>query len=221
MKDRLTELIDLFAKPLTVAFVTALVVCSTERTAWALVGAIGLVFIYMACIFVLNCLPKLCPRTACHAFFVFLAGFAGGLYYFAVSFFNPTLGVETLFIALLDAVSVSSSGLDKRLAQDRGAARKLLLEPIAVAVIMLLIAVFREVLSNFTLSLPGGPGGFREFPLYGAGTAPADAGLNLLFTAGGALLLLGFIITLLRFLREKAVHRARKDTLEGNQEVQQ
>jgi hypothetical protein len=208
MQDKRTRVINFFAAPLNLVFAGALIVCSTGRLAFALVACGGLLFVYAVCIFVRVGLSKLCPKTLTRAFFVFLVGFADGLYLFIISFLNPMLASEVMLIVLFVAVGVGSSGLDRALSEAKNARSAVgtLGQALALSVLLVLISVFREALSRFSLSLPGGPGGIREFVFYGG----TNAALSIMAGASGALFLTGFLVVLLRFLQAKAEKRAAK-----------
>jgi Na+-translocating ferredoxin:NAD+ oxidoreductase RnfE subunit len=187
--------------PLSALTGTGLLITASTRTAFALVCAGALLWVYGCTVLVFGAAKPILPKQGRSTARLFLSGFFGGLYLFILSLMSPLLALETGFFILLVPVTCAASSLISRLEplELREALFQAVMEALALGGAILALALIREPLGFGTLSLPGGSGGIIE--LFGGGER-ALFPVRIMSGSAGGLLLLGYGLALFRHVKK-------------------
>jgi hypothetical protein len=187
--------------PLSALSGAGLLITASSRTAFALVSAGALAWVYGLTALISCAAKPILPSRGRDTIMLFLSGFLGGLYLFILSLLSPLLAMECGFFAALAPVVFTASSALKRIDPlplkdglvQAGA------EALALGGAILALALIREPLGFGTLSLPGGAGGIIE--LFSGGEAVLFP-IRIISGSAGALLLLGYVLALFRHVRK-------------------
>ena len=187
--------------PLSALSGAGLLITASSRTAFALVSAGALVWVYGLSALAACAAKPLLPSRGRDTIMLFLSGFLGGLYLFILSLVSPLLAMECGFFAALAPVVFTASAALKRVESLplKDALVQAGAEALALGGVILALALIREPLGFGTLSLPGGAGGVVE--LFGGGEA-ALFPIRIVSGSAGALILLGYGLALFRHVRK-------------------
>jgi hypothetical protein len=188
--------------PLATLAGAGLLIMGSGRTAYALMTAGALVWVYALTVLVLTAAKPLLPVRGKTALELFTASLFGAFFLLLVSFLSPLLSMELTLLVLLAPVSCVASGVCRRTGNlDSGqAAGRALLEGLILGLLILGLALIREPLGFGSLSVPGGPRGIILFFNYEGLYVP----VRIAAVSSGALILLGYAAALFR--RHRGVH---------------
>lgn len=188
--------------PLSALTGAGLLVCASTRTAFALVSAGALVWVY-GCTALVFCAAKaILPQQRGNTLRLFLTSFFGALYLCFLSLASPVLAMECTFLVLLAPVTCIASDLVGRVESLslKDALVRSCVEALALGGVILALALIREPLGFGALSLPGGTGGILELS---SGEDQPMFPLRIIGTSFGALILLGYGLAMFRYLRKQ------------------
>jgi hypothetical protein len=180
-----------------------LLVMAGSRTAYALVTAAALLWVYGFTVPVYRAASRFFPLRGRPLIPVFLAAFFSGLFLLLLWFFNPLLALEMGFLVSLTPVCCIGSNLIDRL-EDSGPADALvraLSEAAVLGLLILALALVREPLGCASLSLPGGTRGIVAFP---GGAEASFFPVRIAASSAGGLLILGYGLALYRHFRGRS-----------------
>jgi hypothetical protein len=174
-------------------------IMGTGRTAYALVSAGALLWVYVLTVLVMTAAKPALPVRGKTAIRLFVSSFWGCLFLLFLFLINPVMASEISLLAALAPVSCTASKLCGRLEPlDTGEALgRAFAEALALGLPVLALALIREPLGSGSLSLPGGPGGLRLLFSYDGAFFP----VRIIAAASGALILLGYGTALFRRYR--------------------
>jgi Na+-transporting NADH:ubiquinone oxidoreductase subunit NqrD len=216
----ITFLFKVFHRPLTVLSVTALLVVSSSRFAFALIAAVNLAVVSVLAVLIAGSLKKLTfplqsggnialfPQENRSFIYVFLSSFVGCVFFFVYYCVMPLLAMETLFITLFVPIFAYSENIPEKYAAMPLllAVKKCFFENLSFGVLIMAVALIREPLGYATLSLPGGSSGIIEL-FNKEGRFPFT--IEIAALSSGAFLLIGFIMVLFRILERRKTERRR------------
>lgn len=188
----------------------ALLVAASDRLSHALLAAVALAWVYC-----LSCVAafyggRFFPARGGRVLFAFISSFAAAMYLLALSLALPLAALQVFFAVSLVCVLCAASGIQNRLSglSLSGVLRLSLQESLAAGLLVILIAVIREPVGFGSISLPGGAGGIIVFYPFGS-----DPGFNLrlLSASSGALLLIGYLLGVYRYMGAKQVEEKQND----------
>ncbi|GHV02448.1 hypothetical protein FACS189485_02840 [Spirochaetia bacterium] len=197
--------------PLSTMVGGSLLILASSRFSFALVAAVSLLWVYCLTVLVIFAARSILPQKGMPGLFVFLSAIIGSLYLLLLSFFSPLLVLDTFFFLILSPVCLIASGLLERIWPENGSA-KLNLETVLVSsfseaavlgLLILALSLVREPIGFAELSLPGGAQGIAAF------FSPEEEGffpVRIAASSAGALILLGYGITLFKRLRGQYLH---------------
>ncbi|MDR2186256.1 MAG: hypothetical protein LBO80_11425 [Treponema sp.] len=190
--------------PLSTLACAGLLIMGSGRTAYALLIAGALVWVYALTVLVLTAAKPLLPVRGKGTLEIFTASFFGAFFLLLFSFFNPFLSMELTLLVLLAPVSCVASKVCSRTGNlDSGpAVGRALLEGLLLGLLILGLALIREPLGFGSLSVPGGPRGITLFFNYEGLYFPVKTAA----VSSGALILLGYAVVLFRRCRGRYVH---------------
>ncbi|MDR2020017.1 MAG: hypothetical protein LBQ14_04550 [Treponema sp.] len=190
--------------PLSTLAGAGLLIMGSGRTAYALLTAGALVWVYALTVLVLTAAKPLLPVRGKTALEIFTASFFGSFFLLLFSFFNPLLSMELTLLVLLTPVSCVVSQVCRRTGNlEAGqAVGRALLEGLILGLLVLALALIREPLGFGSLSVPGGPRGIILFFDYGGLYFPVKTAA----VSSGALIFLGYAVVIFRRCRSRYVH---------------
>ncbi|MDR1100374.1 MAG: hypothetical protein LBL28_07835 [Treponema sp.] len=179
-----------------------LIIMASGRLAFALVCAGALLWVYG--LSALAAFPgrKFFPKRGKTLVYVFLSAFTGTLYLLILWFANAILAMENFFIVSLVPLLCTGSGMFERAGSQntREAVFRALGEAAVLGGCIIAFSLIREPLGCRCLSLPGGVQGIvKVFSSGEEGFLPIRA----IAGSTGALLLLGYGISIYRYFRER------------------
>jgi Na+-transporting NADH:ubiquinone oxidoreductase subunit NqrD len=184
--------------PLAVLAGGSLLVTATSRTAFALIAAVSLLWVYGFSAYGFFLCGKLFSGRLRMSAFLLFEGFVSSLFLLLLWLLNPLLALETFFFVILAALCCAGSGQSGRF--DEKTAREALTaglkEALVLAGLCLSFALIREPLGSGSLSFPGGGADFVAIALFGKAFVP----LRVFSVSGGGLILLGYCAALFRFV---------------------
>jgi hypothetical protein len=223
IKDNgITFLFKVFHRPLAVLSATALLVVASSRFAFAIIAAVNLMVVYALTVLIAESLKRLTltretgdkislfPQENRKIVYVFLANFAGCIFFFVYYCVMPLLAMETVFIILFVPIFVYSENVSEKYAALSlpSAIKHCFLESLSFGALIMVIALIREPLGYATLSLPGGKEGIIElfnkedrFPF----------AIEIASLSSGAFLLIGLIMVLFRVLERRKPDRQKTE----------
>jgi hypothetical protein len=182
----------------------ALLVTASCRLAFALVITGALLWVYSLTVLIAIPARSVFPRQGKNLVLVFLAAFVGSVYAFLITLASPVLGMELLFlISLVPLICVGSGLLERTAEMDMGeAVSRAFSEAGALGFFIVAFSLIREPLGFFSLSFPGGAQGIVQIFSSGReGFLP----VFIVASSSGALLLLGYGVSLYRYFRSAHV----------------
>ncbi|MDR3275698.1 MAG: hypothetical protein LBT11_00580 [Treponema sp.] len=180
----------------------ALMVIASGRTAFALITAAALLWVYGLTMVVCCFAKPLFPEKGKDWTLVFLSGLLSSLYILIIRLLNPLLAMEVSLYVLLTPVSLAASRLIPRLDgwNIRDALFRGCSEALVLGALIFGLALIREPLGYGSLSLPGGSRGIIEiFNSEDSSLFP----VRVISGASGALLLLGYAVAIYRRMRNQ------------------
>lgn len=218
-KNRVTGLLFVFfCRPITTLSAAALLIVASTRLSFAIVAAINVFLVYTFTVLTAESLKKirlfkqsvkeirLFPTQSESIASLFLASFAGSLFFLGFYCLAPILALETVFISLFVPVYVYMRYAGKkRIDVTRpGAIKRCLSESLYLGLLTIVLALIREPLGYATLSLPGGAGGIttlfnqeNNFPL----------AVEIVSWSTGAFLLIGLVLVIFRSIDRRKANR--------------
>jgi hypothetical protein len=202
---RAKHFLTLLRSPLSVLAAAGIIVITTVRTAYALLAAGNILWVFLAQTLILNLANPLLPKKSgqnalCRNFIgIFLAAFLSGLYLLLLFFLNPLAAVFCLLPSFLAAVLAVDSDISGRFIkmEPQEAFLRSLSEAIFWGILLIVFALVRECVGHFSISLPGGPYGIREF-IFAKNAEPYA--IHIMDSAGGALILFACLLALVRVI---------------------
>ncbi|MDR2477912.1 MAG: hypothetical protein LBD48_01215 [Treponema sp.] len=191
------------ASPLAGLAGGGLLIMASDRLAHAIVTGGALLWVY--CFSALAAIPaaKIFPRQGKRFILIFLASFTGSVYLLLLWFLSPLAALEMFFVIPAIPLFCAASGIFRRM-EGLDAAEALYRaasEALIMALLIIILALVREPLGFFCLSLPGGMRGIVHiFSFEGEGESFFP--LRLAASSAGALLLLGYGAGLYRHFRK-------------------
>jgi hypothetical protein len=196
------------ASPLRSLSALVLLILAGGRTAFALVIALALLWVYgfsvplyfAAVRFVP---PPFFPARRRILIPVVLSAFFSSLFLLLLWLLNPVLALELSFLICLTPICCAGSGIFTRgnLGSPLEVFIRALLEAAILGFLILALALIREPLGHASLSFPGGSRGIVEFlgGTEGEGFFPA----RIAASSAGGLLLMGYGLAIFRSLRAR------------------
>ena len=188
--------------PLSALSGVALIILASTRFAFALICAGALIWVYGLSALIFSGVRSIMPGRGRMIILLFLSTFLCGIFMFLVGLLNPLLILGMGFFLILVPPCCLGTGLFEASGTEYTAEvfSRAMLEAIVLANVILALALIREPLGLGTLSFPGGVQGIIEvFNNQGDGFVPA----RLLSASAGGLLLLGYVVALFRYFRER------------------
>jgi hypothetical protein len=198
--------------PLRTLAGTGLIIMASSRSAYALITAGALVWVYTFTAAVVCLARKFLPFRSgvfepgrgfspCLLVIIGVSSVFGGLYILFLQLLNPFLALESSLYILLTPVCCYVSGLLERIwgMEGREGVLEALLEALLYAVLLLALALLREFFGLGSLSLPGSGGIIELFKRGELSLIP----IRFLDSAAGALLLLGYGIAFFNRLKTR------------------
>lgn len=200
--------------PLSILSGTGLIVLASGRFAFALICTGAVIWVFGLSALIYSCARPILPERGRNVILLFLSSFLCGIFMFLVGLLNPLLIMSTFFFLLLVPPFCLGSGFFEASRQEYPVEviSRALLEAGVLGGIVLAISLIREPLGLGSLSFPGGAQGVTE--LFGGGEEDF-APFRLLSMSAGGLLLLGYLIALFRFIRERSGGTPREEDREA------
>jgi hypothetical protein len=187
--------------PLTTLTGAAILILASSRTAYALLMLGALLWHHTLLILTLNLAKPVFPRRGGNIAVFFLSGVLNSSYLLFLFLLNPFLALEIYLCCLLVPVHAYASRLADRFKsmEIEDALFRTVSEAMSAGILIAALALIREPLGFGSLSLPGGSGGILR--LFVSGES-AYFPIRIFASSSGALILLGYGITLFNRLRE-------------------
>jgi len=191
--------------PLSALTGTALIIMASSRFAFAIICAGALIWVYGLSALIFSGARGILPTRGRMVVLLFLSTFLCGIFMTLSGLLNPLLIQGMGFFLVLVPPCCLGSGLFEASESEYPVEvfSRALLEAIVMGIIILALALIREPLGMGTLSFPGGSQGIME--LFNSREPDSFAPARILSVTSGGLLLLGYIIALFRFFRERNV----------------
>jgi len=178
---------------------------ATTRLAYGLVTALALLWVDGISMLIYKAATKILPGQGKHqgnkSILIFITSFIGSTFLLLLWFLCPFIAFELFFVICLVPFFSVSSGIFERLESLdlSGAITRTLSESAVVGALLVIFSIIREPLGFFSLSLPGGRQGiFTIFSFEGGTILP----IHIIASSSGALLLLGYGLSLYRYMRK-------------------
>jgi len=199
-------LFDFFSSPFSFLSLLPVIIISSSRLAYGITAFAALLWVRLIPAFVKSLAGNFFPALFNNILFITLCSVAGGLFLLVLSFLNPVLAKETLFISLLAPVCCfageSGAGTEKS-----GLKRTLLKsvpEALTGGFFIIILSALREVSGYGSLSLPGGE--YAIYELFNFGRP--DYIPRVFSTPAGALFLTGFAFIIFMLIKKRRGHKA-------------
>ena len=181
--------------PLSSLTSLVLLIIASNRIAFALIGTLALVWVYVFVMTAAKLGGTLFPQWGRDAVLLFVSSLAAGIFLMLLWFFDPILALESSFFIFLVPVIFTASGLCGRVLEYdmTEVLAQSLAEALILGVLILGLALIREPLGFGSISIPGLDviHFVREEPL------------RLFQVSSGALIILGYVIAVYRHFRNK------------------
>ncbi|GHV71037.1 hypothetical protein AGMMS49928_21160 [Spirochaetia bacterium] len=187
--------------PLSALSGMGLLIMASGRTAFALITALSLLWVYGLTVPVFFASFKILPPKGKIFIQIFLSAFFGSVFVLLIWLFSPFLAMETGFLLTLVPAVCISSGIFSRM-EDPDPLKiftRSLSEAGVLGLLILALALIREPIGYASLSLPGGNRGIVE--IFSGGGENSFFPVHIATSSAGALLLLGYSLALFRHLR--------------------
>jgi hypothetical protein len=187
--------------PLATLTGAALLILASSRTSYALLTLGALLWHHALLILILSVTKPIFPRRGGDIVVFVLSGVLNSGYFLFLFLLNPFLALEIYLYCLLVPVHGYASRLASRLEnmEIEDALFKAVSEAISIGILITALALIREPLGFGSLSLPGGSGGIvRLFVSRESAYFP----IRIFTSSAGALILLGYGVTIFNRLKE-------------------
>ncbi|MDR2258581.1 MAG: hypothetical protein LBE14_05475 [Treponema sp.] len=181
-----------------------LLVMASGRLAYALVAAGALLWTYGLSALISFPCRRFFPKRGKNLALLFLSAFTGSMYVLLLCFLSPVLGMETLFFVSLTPLLCIGSGLFERIGslELNEALSRAFNEAAVLGGLIIAFSLIREPLGYVSLSLPGGVHGIVK--IFSSGEK-IFLPIRIIAGSAGALLLLGYGLSLYRYFRNQRV----------------
>jgi len=205
MKSRFSS--DLFwgsHSPLSALSGAALIIMASVRLSFALICGGALIWVFGLTVLSYSCASSILPTKGRMVILLFLSSFFCGIFVILTSLINPLLIMGTFFFLVLVPPWCMSTGFFEALESldPFEAISRALLEAAVFSGIIIAISLIREPFGMGTLSIPGSSQGIME--IYKGQNAETFLPGRILSISAGGLLLLGYIIALYRYFRNRS-----------------
>jgi Na+-transporting NADH:ubiquinone oxidoreductase subunit NqrD len=188
--------------PLACLSGVALLIIASDRLAHAIIATIALIWVYCLSLLAVRISVRFFPRRGRMPLLAFLCSFIAGVFLLMLWILSPLCALESFFVISLVPMHCIASGVFKRLETINldDAILDSFSESLLLGLLIVIFALIREPIGFLSLSLPGGTQGI--ILLF---TFKSDFFLPVSLVSGssGALLLLGYLLGLYRYLRAK------------------
>jgi len=188
----------------------ALLIMASDRLAHAITVTGALIWVYALSSLAAYAGARFLPQRGRTLLLAFLTSFFAGTYLLLLWILSPLCALETFFVISLIPMFCMVSGVLKQLeTQDID---DILLaffsEAMILGTLIIIFALIREPLGYLSLSLPGGA---RGMILLFSFSTESFLPIHVIASSCGALLLLGYLLGLYRYLKIKYTPREDKD----------
>jgi hypothetical protein len=188
----------------------ALLIIASDRLAHAIAVAGALIWVYALSSLAAYAGARFLPQRGRTLLLAFLTSFFAGAYLLLLWILSPLCALETFFVISLIPMFCMVSGILKQL--ETQSMDDVLLEFLSEALILggliVILALIREPLGYLSLSLPGGA---RGMVLLFSFSTESFLPIHVIASSCGALLLLGYLLGLYRYLKIKYTPQEDKD----------
>jgi Na+-transporting NADH:ubiquinone oxidoreductase subunit NqrD len=180
-----------------------LAIMASSRLSFAITVALSLVWVYALTSLIVALARPILPKPGKTVVLIFLSSFIGSIFLFLLWFVSPFLVMDGLYLVILVPCCFVGSDTFKSLEGSNliealfGALR----EAGMLSGVIIGLALIREPLGFYSLSLPGGPQGIIE--LFNAPDEASFLPIRILSTSAGALLLLGYLMAILLTIKRR------------------
>ncbi|MDR0527781.1 MAG: hypothetical protein LBG79_08225 [Spirochaetaceae bacterium] len=185
-----------------------LLIISTSRLAFALIAACALIWTAGISICISRLPQRIFPQKTFFGILpLFLFSWTASLFFFVLEILNPVLAQETMLIVLITPAMFFAGGICNRTQNlsFKAALGKTLGETSVSGAFFVCFAVLRETLGYGALSIPCREG-IKELFSFEGDAFP----VQIISSASGAFLLLGYIFFIARFIRPR---KAKEDAV--------
>ncbi|MDR2617536.1 MAG: hypothetical protein LBC62_01585 [Treponema sp.] len=189
--------------PLSAMTGGALLIMASQRLAFALFCAWGLIWVFSLTALAYFSAKDFMPAKGRPVILLFLSSFICSVYLLLAAFLNPLL-VQTawFFLILVPPCCIGSGILEQLENLDPGESLpRVFLEALCLGLLIIALSLIREPLGLGSLSLPGGPGGI--FELFSSEDPGGFFPVRIFSVSSGGLLLLGYILAVFRYFRSQ------------------
>jgi len=194
--------------PLSALSGAALIIMASNKLSFALICSGALVWVFGLTVLVYSCvhsvLPSVLPSRGRMIILLFLSTFFCGIFAITISLLNPLLILGTVFFLVLVPPWCMSTGFFEAVESldPVEAVSRALLEALVFSGVIIALSLIREPLGMGTLSIPGSVQGITDI-YEGQNTETILPGRILSISAGG-LLLLGYVIAVYRYFKDRS-----------------
>ncbi|MCL2128108.1 MAG: hypothetical protein FWH38_07635 [Treponema sp.] len=183
-----------------------LLITASDRLAHAITAFGALIWVFCLLALAAHFGVKIFPRRGRSVLLVFLASFIAGIFLFLLWLLSPLCAMESFFTVSLVPLFCMVSGIYKRL-ETLSLADTLFVsfsEALVLGILIIIFALIREPIGFLSLSLPGGAQGIV---LLFSFETESFLPVRLVAGSSGALLLLGYILGLYRYIKSSPGYR--------------
>ena len=188
----------------------ALLIMASDRLAHAIAVSGALIWVYSLSSLAAYAGARFLPQRGRTLLLAFLTSFFAGAYLLLLWILSPLCALETFFVISLIPMFCMVSGILKQL--ETQSMDDVLLdffsEALMLGGLIVIFALIREPLGYLSLSLPGGA---RGMILLFSFSTESFLPIHVIASSCGALLLLGYLLGLYRYLKIKYTPREDKD----------
>jgi len=188
----------------------ALLIMASDRLAHAITVAGALIWVYALSSLAAYAGARFLPQRGRTLLLAFLTSFFAGAYLLLLWILSPLCALETFFVISLIPMFCMVSGILKQL--ETQSMDDVLLdffsEALMLGGLIVIFALIREPLGYLSLSLPGGA---RGMVLLFSFSTESFLPIHVIASSCGALLLLGYLLGLYRYLKIKYTPQEDKD----------
>jgi len=188
----------------------ALLILVSDRLAHAIVVAGALIWVYCLSSLAAHFSARFFPRQGRTVLLAFLTSFIAGLYLLLIWLISPLCALEVFLVISLIPLFCIGSGIFPQMESLslQAAVSAAFSEAIILGALLVIFALIREPLGYLSLSLPGGAQGMI---LLFSFTSESFLPIHLITSSCGALLLLGYLLGLYRYLKAQYALQEDKD----------
>jgi hypothetical protein len=180
----------------------ALLIMASDRLAHAITVAGALIWVYCLSSVAAYAGERFLPRRGRTLLLAFLTSFFAGVYLLLLWILSPLCALEIFFVISLIPMFCMVSGILKQLETQSidDILFSFLSEAMILGALIIIFALIREPLGYLSLSLPGGA---RGMILLFSFSTESFLPIHVIASSCGALLLLGYLLGLYRYLKTK------------------